>query len=77
MYEDTAREPDLPSSARFPRRLEHLERLNPTLYVPNQKRIGILFRQVIPGTVTQRQALNTDSHLHYAHQPRALGHYSR
>jgi hypothetical protein len=47
--------------------LEHLERLNPTLYVPNQNRLGILFRQVIPGTVTQRQALNTDSHLLYAH----------
>ena len=67
MYENTAREPDLPSFARFPRRLEHLERLNPTLYVPNQNRLGILFRQVIPGSVTQRQALNTDSHLLYAH----------
>ena len=67
MYENTAREPDLPSFARFPHRLEHLERLNPTLYVPNQNGIGILFRQVIPGTVTQRQALNTDSHLLYAH----------
>ena len=67
MYENAAREPDLPSFARFARRLEHLERLNPTLYVPNQNRIGILFRQVIPVTVTQRQALNADSHLLYAH----------
>ena len=67
MYENAAREPDLPSFARFPRRVEHLERLNPTLDFPNQNRIGILFRQVIPGSVTQRQALNTDSHLLYAH----------
>ena len=67
MYENAAREPDLPSFARFPRRLEHLERLNPTLDVPNQNRIEILFPQVIPGSVTQRQALNTDSHFLYAH----------